>query len=340
MSIKRRITLAMAALVALAALSAGASQTMSAKAGTTADAALSAARQAAWASEMRAQVRGFVSEAVDVALALREGSSAELSAEYGDLRGADIAVRSMLTRGSAIVDEAELEQVAEGYETLRLDVTDWVNAESASARRPLLLLASDDKLIASAIGAGAVVPGAETVAAERIAMRAHAEALFDGELRLMVRGAEEEARAAQLAADAARGRAALSTTALMALNILGAAVVGIWLYRTIVTPLSAAQAVASRVAAGELDAEFPEPGEDEVGVLVATIEQMRDAVIGKVSAMREVAGAVLVTSESLHATVVEAAGFEPGDAGLADAFEELDASSRLLNQLATQMITD
>jgi methyl-accepting chemotaxis protein len=119
--------------------------------------------------------------------------------------------------------------------------------------------------------------------------------------------------------------------------VLVAVGTGVWLYRTIAGPLHEAKEVAERVAAGDFSATFPRHTNDEIGALVSAVEAMKDAVVGKVSIMREMAGAVLVTAESLRASVATVSE-SAGNNGNASALAEMDDSSQLLADLATQLI--
>jgi methyl-accepting chemotaxis protein len=342
MSIRIRIAIAMSLVLLTASITAAVSWAMSDTADDAATAAVAASQRASWAAGARAHIRGYIGEASDITLALLEGESAEVSAEYGDLMGSDRTVRQTLEAAGSLVAPGEATALMADWDAVRAGVTDWVNSESADAGQALVLIASEDRLRAST---GATPEAPATLAGmatdqKRAQVRAWVEALTDGRLRAVAQEAEQEAHAAEAKAVTARRAAAAATLAMLALNVLVALGAGIWLYRTIATPLAKAQRVAVQVAAGDFAAQFPPASADEIGTLLSTVERMRDAVLAKVSALREVAGAVLVTSESLHAAVMRVSDLPNDDPGLPQTMEEMDASSRLLNDLAVQMIAE
>ena len=67
-------------------------------------------------------------------------------------------------------------------------------------------------------------------------------------------------------------RARLAVTVVLAVVTLG---LGVLLYRHLIRPLVRLAGTARRIAEGDLDAEFHAAGRDEIGMLAASLEQMR-----------------------------------------------------------------
>ncbi|MGI8809879.1 MAG: HAMP domain-containing protein [Acidimicrobiales bacterium] len=68
------------------------------------------------------------------------------------------------------------------------------------------------------------------------------------------------------------GRARLAATGVLAVVTLG---LGFLLYRYLIRPLVRLAGTARRIAAGDLGATFDAPGQDEIGMLASSLEQMR-----------------------------------------------------------------
>lgn len=340
MTIRLRIAGTMAMVLIAAGVTAWTSWSMTASADEAASEAIRASERAVWAAETRAQLRGYISEAGDVAHGLGEGDSAEVSSEYGDLIGADEQVRRLI--GSSPMNDASREELDRDWSRLRTGVADWLNTESASASQPFRIVLSERALRASTATNVTTPPElqAMTVSDKRRQVRAWAESLADGRMRLAANSAQDEARAAQATAARARRSASVTTLALLLANFIVALVSGVWLYRTIAKPIQLAQQVASRVAGGELDAFFPATSADEIGQLLDSVEHMRDVVVGKISTMREAAGAVLVTSESLQCSILRARDLGADDDRLPVELGEMDGMAIMLNGMARQMIED
>lgn len=330
----------MTLVLVAAAATAAASWWLNTRAADAAAEAVAATERAAWAKELRAEVRAYLSQTADLVLALHVGESPEISAQYGDIPGVERRVADLLASANELLDSERAEALHQDWDLTQAGSVAWVNAESEAAERPLRLSLTERGLRATTAGTSAVPQSFKgmTVAQKRLEVRSVAEALTEGTLRRIARDAEVDARNAQEAADGARRSADLTTLVLLVVNAVVALTASIWLYGTIARPLAEAQAVASRVAAGDFAATFPPASRDEVGALLTIVESMRDAVVSKIEALQEVAGAVLITSESLHACVARASELSHDDEGLPRALEEIDASSQLLNDLAMQMI--
>lgn len=93
---------------------------------------------------------------------------------------------------------------------------------------------------------------------------------------------------------------------LAALGLVVAIVAAVGLYRSIALPLSRARAFADTVASGHLEASFAHHRKDEIGALTHAVENMKDAVVRRIAVMREMAGAVLVTAESVRSEAITA----------------------------------
>lgn len=68
------------------------------------------------------------------------------------------------------------------------------------------------------------------------------------------------------------GRARLAATAVLTVVTLG---LGILLYRHLIRPLVRLAGTARQIAGGDLEAAFDAPGDDEIGMLASSLEQMR-----------------------------------------------------------------
>ena len=119
-----------------------------------------------------------------------------------------------------------------------------------------------------------------------------AEAAYLGALEKLEHHERAGMEAAKLkAAEVFRnGRAMLFTAALLAVAL--AAVLGVWLTRSLTRPAAEAVAVASRIAAGDLTQDVGPCGHDEMGRILHAMQDMQVA-------LRQVVGGVRASSDSI-----------------------------------------
>lgn len=342
LSVKQRIGVAMTLVVLVNLVAGGFSWLLHQRAAGEELTSQHAAARSEWVGGVADQVFGFVSEATDVALGVTKGESAESSAEYGDLVGADAATSRLVGRAPDDLDAAMAAQIADRWAALRPAVFAWVNAEAERANSTLRLTLGDGGEVRASTSTTIEVPAeldGLDASLMRRAVRSQAEALIAGELRRALDDAESDARAAELAAEKARDTAFAVTVAAIALSVVVALVAALWLYRTIAGPLVAAEKVARRVTAGDYSAAFIEPQNDEIGALVHAVEEMRDTVVGQVSVMRELAGAVIVTAGDVTAGASSVRKLTPnaGDT-LSSVLTSVEQHSKTLSGLADQML--
>lgn len=342
MSVRQRIALAMTAAVLVNVVAGLASWRLNDRADANELEARHATIRAGWVSELSGAATAFMSEAADLALGLRSGASEEVSAEYGDLVGADAAVSRLIDRMPDGLEGDLAGRILGEWDAVRPGVLTWVNLEAEDAGMPLRLSLTEAGQLRSSVSTNidtdasfrGVGPG--TV---RRAVRAEAEAFGKGTLRVALSDATADASAARSAAEEARDTARTVTLAAIALSVFVALAAAMWLYRTIAGPLGRAQECARRIAAGDRDTSFQVHGNDEIGSLVEAVEEMRGSVVGQLAVMREMAGAVIVTADDVieGARSIRALGIS-SDPRFTGAIARVEGDSELLSSLARQML--
>lgn len=342
LSVKQRIGIAMTLVVLVNLVAGGFSWLLHQRANDDELVSQRASARSEWVAAVSNEVFAFVSEATDVALGVTKGESAESSAEYGDLVGADAATSRLLDRVPDDMDSAMSAGIAERWEALRPAVFAWVNAEAERADSTLRLTLGDGGEVRASTSTIIEVPaeldGLDAPLMRR-AVRSQAESLIAGELRHALDDAQTDARAAELAAEKARDTAFAVTVGAIAISLVVALVAAIWLYHTIAGPLIAAEKVARKVSAGDYSATFTKMADDEIGTLVHAVEEMRDAVVGQVNVMRELAGAVIITAGDVTAGAGAVRSLTPNaDDQLSAVLTSVEQHSRTLSGLADQML--
>jgi methyl-accepting chemotaxis protein len=289
------------------------------------------------------RVSEFMGEAENLVFSFGlEGRPDITSAAYGTLMGTD---RTATTAIGAIAKPTSGAGAAEKWDALRLATYDWVNSEAAAAGSSLRITRAADGRYRGGVDTNLPVVR-ELVGLSRPemmqAVRRQGDQLRNGYLRLYVNQAQQEARAAATAEAQARSQAALTIVVLLTASFAIAGVSAIWLYRTIVRPLNRARAFADAVAGGNMDLEYADHTEDEIGVLTRAVENMAHAVAQKIAIMREMAGVVLVTAEGVSASAEHALA---SAGALADGSDPVIADSRdvveqahVLEDIARQML--
>ncbi len=343
LSVKVRIAIAMTLVLTVNVAAGAVSWALNARAAQYAEASREASDRARWVGGLSGLVTTFVSEANDLAFGVGSDLSAEGSAEYGDVMGVDGEIDHWVRTPEPGLDPDELEQIETAWSELRIAVFVWVNAEAVEAGSPTRLTLTDDGRVRASVDTNIEAPVALASLGTgelRREVRSEAEAFGDGLLRGIERSAQEEMAAALVGEQQARDLATVVTLVLIAASILMAAGAAVWLYRTIASPLNRARAVADAVASGDLDAAFGRHSEDEIGSLIHAVEAMRDAVVTRITMMREMAGAVLVTADGVAEAVLEAGDHVGDDAApeLLGALDDVGERTRVLGSLAGQML--
>ncbi len=343
LNVKARIAVAMTIVLAVNILAGATSWWLNTQAVEHSAEARAAAVRAQWVGRLSEAVTTFVSESNDLAFGLDSDLSAEGSAEYGDVIGVDSEIAHLLNAAPDGVSQEDLQGVLTAWNALRTDVFVWVNAEAAGVGWPTRLKLMDNGQVRASVDTNIEVPArlaGMTSGDIRREVRQEYEAFRDRRLRAVMRAAEAEAADAQALETQARSFAAALTIALFAFSALVAAAAAIWLYRTIAAPLNRARSVADAVTAGDLDASFDNTANDEIGSLVHAVEAMRDTVVSRIKIMREMAGAVLVTSDGVTRAVGNAldAAEDIADPQLQSAFTEVKDRTQTLEALAAQML--
>lgn len=343
LNVRSHIALAMTLVVTANVASGVMAWTFHQAASEHAASARHATTRSEWVAGVSGSVTEFVSEANDLAFGLSGDLSSEGSAEYGDVMGVDMTLGREVTRSSEHIDPSDAARLAESWDALRTDVFVWVNAEAAAAGSPTRLTYMDDGKVRASVTSNIGVPAhlAGLTGGEiRRNVRSEAEALRDGLLRDVARGAQADTAVALAREQTARLRALQVTVASILVSLLTAFVVAVWLYRTIAGPLVAARAVAERVSDGDLDARFAAVRDDEIGALVHAVEGMRDAVVSRIRVMHEMAGALLVTADGLKASAEDAraSGNAHGDPALDASLEDLTSRTAVLLDPAGELL--
>jgi HAMP domain-containing protein len=342
LSVKQRIAAAMTLVVLVNLLAGGFNWLLHQRAARFEIASERARARSQWVASVSEKVFAFASEATDVALGVAKGESAESSAEYGDLVGADAATSRLIGRAPDDLDPEMAADIAVRWEALRPAIFAWVNAEAEQAGSTLRLTLGDGAEVRASTSSTIEVPAdlnGLDVPQMRRAVRSEVESFIAGELRLALADAQDDARAAEVAALQARETAFTVTAVAIALSLVMAVIAVIWLYRAIAGPLAAAEEVARRVTAGDLSAAFGETRNDEIGVLVHAVEEMRETVVGHVNVMRELAGAVIVTAADVSAGATAVRELTPNASDqLSEVVTGVERHSATLSQLADQML--
>ncbi|MHB1341830.1 MAG: HAMP domain-containing protein [Coriobacteriia bacterium] len=342
LSVKSRIGIAMTLVVLVNMVAGGFSWLLHQRAADYELASRHATARSEWVATVSEKVTAFASEATDLAFGVAKGESAESSAEYGDLVGADAAASRLIDRAPGDLDPDMAASIADHWVALRPAVFAWVNAEAQQGGSTLRLTLGDAGEVRASTSSNIEVPIALTgldAPMMRRAVRSQVESLNGGQLRAALGDATNDAAAAGGAASRARETAVTVTVAAIALSMVVALLAAFWLYRTIAGPLGAAKAVARQVASGDYSACFARTKNDEIGALVHAVEDMRDTVIGHVNVMRELAGAVIITASDVSAGVSAVQELTPSASEeMSDVLNAVEQHSETLSSLAQQML--
>lgn len=340
-TVRLRIVLAMSIVVMANLVVGGFASYQYAQAAASAAAAADAAARAGLLAHTSQRLTEFFSEASELALSMKAATrSEEISTEYGDVIGADQSVSIALKRLADSLDPAQNAEVAAAWDEVRTDVARWVNTEAVSGGTPIRLKRMENGTFRASVETDLYVPSTMTASEMRRGVYEKEEALRDGLLRRLVRDAEVEARAAEAVAKKAGQLAQTAILASIGVALLVAIAMSVWLYRSIATPLTRAKAFADAVAAGQLDASIVHRMGDEIGAMTQSVENMRDAVVHRLDNIRELAGVVMVLTESTAATLsaAERAAADGSSDEIAALVMEAKVTTESLTGLASSML--
>lgn len=343
LTVKTRIAVSMSIVLLMSVATGGLSWFYHARAAEYAALSRAAFERSAWIETLSNQATTFFGEANDLALGLDAATTAESSAEYGDVMGVDNDISVFLSRPVEGFGEGELEKVTGEWGALRLAVFAWVNEHAAQGSLPTRLTLNPDGKVRASIDTNIPMPDEFEALDEnemRTTVRSKAEAFTLRTLRGLGVDASAEAQAAQRLELEARQRALTVMIVSFMLSAIVVLIAAVWLYRTIATPLNQVRNTAERVSSGDFELSFAYHGDDEIGALVHAIEEMRDAVIMRVKVMQEMAGVVTVTAESMRVAIDHAHEVAVADDNivLVEALDEVGKRASVLKQLASQML--
>lgn len=342
MDVRQRIAAAMAVVVAFdifaGIVALGLNQRVVAETRRSRDAAV----REQWMDQVAMRATQFMAESSGLVMDVATMETLERSVKYGQLIGSDFNVARALQKPPSAVAEKDAQEVRSAWRDMRMMTLAWVNAESEATGSSLRLRLMPNESVRASVYSDVRLPrslAGLSLPEMHEAVRRHGEVFRDRLLRGMRVQAAGEAHAAQLAEADARALATAATTGLLGSCLVVAILAGLWLYRTIARPLASARLIAESVAAGDLDARFERHGDDEIGGLIHAVEGMRDAVVGKIAIMREMAGVVIVTSDGVRrAAAVAGDVADKNDARVVDAIAQVNEQSRTLSSLASQLM--
>ncbi|MDZ4168301.1 MAG: methyl-accepting chemotaxis protein [Coriobacteriia bacterium] len=340
-TVRLRIVLAMFIVVLANLVVGGFASYQYAQAAASASAAAEAQARAGLLAQASQRLTEYFSEATNLALSMKAStSSEEISTEYGGFIGVDQSVFMALGRLEAGLPSEDYERMSRTWEDLRIDVAKWVNTEALSGGTPIRLRRMENGSFRASVETDLYAEEGTPASEMRRAVHVKEEAFRDGLLRGLVRDAEAEALLATRAEKQASELARAAILVSIGVALFVALAMSVWLYRSIATPLTAAKHFSDEVAAGHLEASIVHRTGDEIGALTLSVENMRDAVVRRLDNIRELAGVVLVLTESSTATLAEAekALAEGESERAAASLTEARATTATLSELASGML--
>lgn len=341
LSVRARIALVVAAVTVVNVMAAAVSMSLYARASESAARAQQAQHRAALIAYASQRATELYAQAGDLALAVSGGSeSAEQSARYGGLLGADAAVRHALDLVQRSGGSASL---GPEYDRLRQLMYRWVNAEAARGGSSLrLVLESDGRVRATVVAATAGTAEAVPGVSLRGQVRRAQEAFRDATLRGLAVKADQDAVTAVAQEADAREAAQRATLLALVFALMVAIGSGVWLYGSIARPLARARDFAAAVEAGDLTVRYGDHRHDEIGELTHAVEEMKDAVVRRIDTMREVAGVVMVMTEATKESTEQAEALldsndaEPG--ALRSSVRDARSSAEALSGMVAELL--
>jgi len=171
----------------------------------------------------------------------------------------------------------------------------------------------------------------------RALLEADSKQLFDqfsGKLLQLVELNSAGAKASAAEAETAYSRARNTMAATIFIGFIAAVAAGIWLIRSIMTPLKVAQDTVQRVADGDLSGHIEVTSDDELGQLLQRLKVMQDSLVKVVSEVR-------VNSESVATASAE---ISQGNTDLSQRTEEqasaLQETAATMEQLGSTVRTN
>ncbi len=220
----------------------------------------------------------FASHSISIAetLVVRTYDNALMSINYARAGATDFAGMQSLMAGHRHFDAAETIAIEQRMNELAQTLTDdlavaaerSLSAKAAHAARDLAAAVGEWEIVAQTLLANQAGAGAW----QELDARAHD---VSERIDLLINyTAGDGFRYRQQAIAAVRTQGLLNIFGLI-LTLILSVTVSILLQRQIMRPVAAASAAAERIASGELDTEIPPSGNDELGSLLAAMEQMR-----------------------------------------------------------------
>lgn len=346
LSVSARVALVVGTIVAVNILAGATTTVLYARASASGVVAREAADRASKAALASEHVTEFLGGATDLALAVsRPTPSEEKSRLYGELIGEDQEVESSLTSLGRTLSTAEAADSGKAWQRARIAAYYWVNGEAREGNAGFRIAQDSEGRFRSSVDSNLTTPttlmglGGPAL---RTAVRDQTERFKFYTLGGIVRRADSDARRSAAAETQARSVAQTGTVVLGLVNLLVATVLGIALYRGISRPLLAAREYADRVSRGEYDAVLASHSADEVGALTQAVETMKNNLVHEMVVMREMAGAVLFTADSVRTAAASAAASlgKPGvtERAVRGELEKVEVGASALMQLSAEMI--
>ncbi len=324
LSVRIRIALAMTLVVAVSLVSGAAVLYYNAEADEAAERAATAAQVARVSSDLAARLTEWVSETNDLLIAVSKADEKEEYWEYGGILGSEDVVS--VTAAHLIELEPSAETVLPEWDAIRLGVYTMINTEGEASGSQFRITQNEDGEYRNSVVTN-LEPPDELAGLSGLDLRNTVRKQIE---RLKVVTIADVSDAALQAEMTARDTAEESRQLTRTVSVVGAAVsiivalmAGLWLSVTIAVPLTRATEYADTVAAGDFAATFGHHRSDEIGTLTKAVERMRSAILGRIDTMREMAGLVLVTAESVEQHVDAAQKALSKGAGASD---EVDGS--------------
>jgi HAMP domain-containing protein len=346
LSVRTRIALVVSVIVLANVLAGAVSWYLYAAAARSGAEARAAADRARLVAVATTRVTEFMAGATDLGYSVsRTTASEERSRLYGALIGTYPVVDSAIRRVVAATPGTEGAAASEGWETLRGSTFAWVNAEAAGSGASFRITRMANGAYRDSVSTNLSLPAGLadlSPVALRQALRDRAEHYVASTLGDIARNADAEAAAAATAEANARSLAQAGTIAFVFLSTLIAALLGIWLYRSIARPLWAAKLYADRVAGGDYAATLTIYSADEIGVLTDAVENMKDNLVHEMGVIREMAGVVMFTAEGVKEAVASTTALidqpEHDTADVKAGLSDVESRVDVLQELSQQML--
>lgn len=346
LSVKARIAVVITLVVASNVLAGAVSAALYSKASSSAAVARAAADRSRKASIASERVTEFLGGGTDLALAVsRQTPSEERSQLYGAVEGEDQAVQLALRALGSSLPATTAAQIDQDWQSVRLDVYTWVNREAELGKADFRITRDAASNYRASVQTNITPsPTLATMTGEvlRLTVRSEAERFKASTLGDVVRQADLDAQVSAAVEAEVRSMAQRGSLLLVIACAVFALLLGIWLYRSIARPLTAARVYADRVAHGDYEAQLAVHTDDEIGVLTTAVANMKDGLVHDMSVMREMAGAVIFTAEGVRSAAEQTSeAFEAEELRVDDVragLKDVQAQAGVLMELAGELL--